>query len=136
MSRLRIALERYVGMCQGLRYKYHGPARRLSDFVTFMEARGVETITTALAMEWVTTKLVQTRLQVPEIVDLDRDSVILDRGAHVRCIGKGRKERSTPLTKVAQQALRCWLREPRRRGATALQTRSVVAKAKCAAGCR
>lgn len=54
MSRLRTALERYVGMRQGLGYKYHGPARRLSDFVTFMEARDAETITTALAMEWVT----------------------------------------------------------------------------------
>ncbi len=40
MSRLRTALERYVGMRQGLGYKYHGPARRLSDFVTFMEAHG------------------------------------------------------------------------------------------------
>ena len=54
MSRLRISLERYVGMRQGLGYKYHGPARRLSDFVTFMEARDAETITTALAMEWAT----------------------------------------------------------------------------------
>lgn len=53
MSRLRTALERYVGMRQGLGYKYHGPAGRLSDFVTFMEARGAETITAALAMEWV-----------------------------------------------------------------------------------
>ncbi|RRI01754.1 integrase [Mesorhizobium tamadayense] len=54
MSRLRTALGRYVGMRQGLGYKYHGPARRLSDFVTFMEARGAETVTTALAMKWVT----------------------------------------------------------------------------------
>ncbi|BCH19152.1 tyrosine-type recombinase/integrase [Mesorhizobium sp. L-2-11] len=54
MSRLRTALERYVGMRQGLGYKYHGPARRLSDFITFMEARGAETTTIALAMEWVT----------------------------------------------------------------------------------
>ncbi|TIO73409.1 tyrosine-type recombinase/integrase [Mesorhizobium sp.] len=54
MSRLRTALERYVGMRQGLGFKYHGPARRLSDFVTFMEARGAETVTTALAMKWVT----------------------------------------------------------------------------------
>ncbi|TGV77733.1 integrase, partial [Mesorhizobium sp. M2D.F.Ca.ET.145.01.1.1] len=35
-------------------------------------------------------------------------------------VGKGRKERSTPLPKVAQQALRGWLNEPRKRGATAL----------------
>lgn len=54
MSRLRRALERYVCMRQGLGYKYDSPARRLSDFVSFMEARGTETITVALAMEWVT----------------------------------------------------------------------------------
>ncbi len=48
----------------------------------------------------------QTGLRVSEIIDLDRDSVMLGHGAHVRCVGKGRKERSTPLTKVAQQALR------------------------------
>jgi hypothetical protein len=40
-------------MRQGLGYKYVGPARRLSDFVSFMHA-GAETITTELAMEWVT----------------------------------------------------------------------------------
>lgn len=33
MSRLRTALNRYVGMRQGLGYKYDGPARRLSEFV-------------------------------------------------------------------------------------------------------
>ncbi|MHC2567733.1 DUF6429 family protein [Rhizobium leguminosarum] len=54
MSRLRIALERYIGMRQGLGYKYDGPAKRLSEFVAFMETRGAETITNDLAMEWVT----------------------------------------------------------------------------------
>ncbi len=54
MSLLRNALERYIRMRQGLGYKYDGPARRLSDFVGFMEARGAETITVALAMEWIT----------------------------------------------------------------------------------
>lgn len=54
MSRLRKALGRYVCMRQGLGYKYDSPARRLSDFVSFMEACGAETITVALAMEWVT----------------------------------------------------------------------------------
>ncbi|WP_427147212.1 tyrosine-type recombinase/integrase, partial [Rhizobium leguminosarum] len=63
---------------------------------------------------------VQTGLRVSEIIDLDRDSVMLGRGAHVQCIGKGRKERSTPLTKVAQQTLRYWLKEPGKRGSTAL----------------
>lgn len=54
MSRLRTAFERYIGMRQGLGHKYDGPAKRLSAFVAFMEARGVETITKDLAMEWVT----------------------------------------------------------------------------------
>jgi integrase/recombinase XerD len=63
---------------------------------------------------------VQTGLRLSELVGLDRQAVTLGRGAHVRCIGKGRKERCTPLTNTAQQALRAWLKEPRRRGATAL----------------
>jgi hypothetical protein len=41
MSRLRTAFERYIGMRQGLGHKYDGPAKRLSAFVAFMEARGV-----------------------------------------------------------------------------------------------
>lgn len=54
MSRLGTALERYIHMRQGLGYKFDGPARRLSDFVTFMDAHGAGIITTKLAMEWVT----------------------------------------------------------------------------------
>lgn len=63
---------------------------------------------------------VQTGLRLSELVSLDRDAVILGTGAHVRCIGKGRKERCTPLTKTAQQALRAWLKEPAKRASTAL----------------
>lgn len=78
---------------------------------------------------------VQTGLLVSEIVDLDRDSVMLGRGAHVRCIGKGRKERSTPLTKVAQQALQSWLKEPRKCGAT-LYFRTCTAASSVPTACR
>jgi integrase/recombinase XerD len=63
---------------------------------------------------------VQTGLRLSELVNLDRDAVFLGPGAHVRCIGKGRKERATPLTKLARTTLRAWLKEPRRRGAIAL----------------
>jgi site-specific recombinase XerD len=63
---------------------------------------------------------VQTGLRLSELVGLDRDAVTLGRGSHVRCVGKGRKERCTPLTKTAQHTLRAWLKEPRLRGATAL----------------
>lgn len=35
-----------------------------------------------------------------------------DTGAHVRCVGKGRKERCTPLAKTTVAVLKAWLREP------------------------
>jgi integrase/recombinase XerD len=54
---------------------------------------------------------VQTGLRVSELVGLRCEDVELGRGAHVRCLGKGRKERCTPLRKDAVKALRGWLRE-------------------------
>jgi site-specific recombinase XerD len=63
---------------------------------------------------------IQTGLRLSELTGLDRDAVRLGAGAHVRCVGKGRKERCTPLTRFAQRALRSWLKEPGRKGTTAL----------------
>ncbi len=57
----------------------------------------------------------QTGLRVSELINLTCGDVALGTGAHVRCMGKGRKERSTPLRKDCAQALRVWLSE--RRGA-------------------
>jgi integrase len=54
MTDLRSALERYLSMRQGLGYKYQHQARRLADFVSFMEVRGATTMTTKLAVEWAT----------------------------------------------------------------------------------
>jgi len=54
---------------------------------------------------------VQTGLRVSELVALRCRDVQLGNGAHVRCLGKGRKERCTPLRKDAVAALRSWLRE-------------------------
>ena len=62
----------------------------------------------------------QTGLRLSELIGLDRDAVHLGAGAHVRCVGKGRKERTTPLTTLARRALQAWLKEPVRKGATAL----------------
>lgn len=62
----------------------------------------------------------QTGLRVSELIGLDRSALHLGRGAHVRCIGKGRKDRCTPLTKHGRCALRAWVKEPVRRGASAL----------------
>ena len=51
----------------------------------------------------------QTGLRVSELTNLNCGDISLSTGAHVRCIGKGRKERSTPLRKDCVQALRTWL---------------------------
>ena len=54
---------------------------------------------------------VQTGLRLSEITGLCRRAIVLGTGAHVRVLGKGRKERSTPLTKTTTDVLRAWLRE-------------------------
>lgn len=87
----------------------------------------------------------QTGLRVSELISLDRDFIHLGAGAHVRCNGKGRKERCTPLAAYARTAIQAWLNEPPRRGATALfpnrhggrlsadSVQSLLAKYVCAA---
>ena len=56
---------------------------------------------------------VQTGLRASELFGLRCRDVQLGAGAHVRCHGKGRKERCTPLRKDAAAALRNWLEELR-----------------------
>jgi site-specific recombinase XerD len=54
---------------------------------------------------------VQTGLRTSELIGLCCQDVVLETGAHVRCLGTGRKERCTPLRKDAVAALRRWLPE-------------------------
>jgi site-specific recombinase XerD len=62
----------------------------------------------------------QTGLRVSEIIQLEQGAVVLGVGAHVRCLGKGRKERCTPLTRQTRAALTVWLKESGVRGSTRL----------------
>ncbi len=55
------------------------------------------------------TLAVQTGLRISELIGLSRADVNLSAGAHVRCMGKGRKERATPLTTLTVAVLRGWL---------------------------
>jgi len=57
---------------------------------------------------------VQTGLRLSEITSVRREDLVLKSGAHVRVIGKGRKERCTPLAKPTVAALNAWLRDPPR----------------------
>jgi len=54
---------------------------------------------------------VQTGLRLSEMTALRHEDVSLGTGAHVRCRGKGRKERCTPLAKPTVAVLRAWIRE-------------------------
>jgi len=56
----------------------------------------------------------QTGLRLSEMTGLKREDAALDTGAHVRVIGKGRKERCVPLAKSTVTVLKTWLREPQR----------------------
>jgi site-specific recombinase XerD len=54
---------------------------------------------------------VQTGLRVSELVGLRCDDIFLGTGAHVHCLGKGRKERCTPLRAETVKMLDAWLRQ-------------------------
>jgi site-specific recombinase XerD len=54
---------------------------------------------------------IQTGLRVSEVIGLTIQDIVLDHGSYVRCKGKGRKERCTPLRKELVSALQIWLRE-------------------------
>ncbi len=56
----------------------------------------------------------QTGLRLSEIIALKREDLIFGTGAHVRVLGKGRKERCTPLTRRTTEVLKQWLKEPPR----------------------
>ncbi len=54
---------------------------------------------------------IQTGLRVSELTGLCQQDVVLGTGAHLRCEGKGRKHRCTPLRKEIATLLGSWLEE-------------------------
>ncbi len=54
---------------------------------------------------------IQTGLRVSELTALRREDVTFGIGAHVRCNGKGRKLRCTPLRPDVKKVLAAWLHE-------------------------
>jgi integrase/recombinase XerD len=54
---------------------------------------------------------VQTGLRISELAALTRDDITIGPGANVRTVGKGRKERRTPLISSTVAVLKAWLRE-------------------------
>jgi len=70
---------------------------------------------------------VRTGFRLSELTGLRRQDVHLGTGAHLKCLGKGRKRRDTPLDKPTVKLLHAWMHEqdgnpedplfPSRRGA-------------------
>ena len=56
------------------------------------------------------TTLIATGLRVSELINLTRtDARLQPTGSHIHCIGKGRKERCTPLSPAAAVVMKDWL---------------------------
>lgn len=55
---------------------------------------------------------VQTGLRLSELTSLTREDLVIGKVAYVRVIGKGRKERTTPLTKQTLEVIKAWMQEP------------------------
>jgi len=53
----------------------------------------------------------QTGLRVTELANLRRGDIVTGTGAHLRCEGKGRKQRCTPLRRETLKVLKVWLKE-------------------------
>lgn len=56
---------------------------------------------------------IQTGLRASELVNLRCSDVVLGSGAHIRCMGKGRKERCTPLRRDTAKLLAAWIGDRR-----------------------
>ena len=55
--------------------------------------------------------MIQTGVRVSELTGLCCQDVVLGIGSYIHCIGKGRKERCTPLMKEMAKTLKAWLKE-------------------------
>lgn len=87
---------------------------------------------------------IQTGLRASELTHLRIDQIVTGSHPFIRCTGKGRKERCTPLTRQTLAVLRAWLKERRgtpsdpvfpsyRRGALSLDALEKIAKKYAAA---
>ena len=95
------------------------PKRFERNLVTYLTAKEIEALLGACdTSSWVGLRdrtmfllAVETGLRVSELIGLNNDDVTLEHGAHVHVVGKGRKERRTPLLGEAVAVLRSWRAE-------------------------
>ena len=112
-----LEVPQYAGLIQRvLGIPYKRLARRLVTYLTRPEVEAL--LASVDKSTWVGRRnhalllvAVQTGLRLSELTGLRQKDVVLGAGAHVRCEGKGRKERCTPLTKPAVAVLKAWIKE-------------------------
>jgi site-specific recombinase XerD len=90
--------------------------RRAVDFIDRTEMEAL--LAAPDALTWIGRRdrailllALQTGLRVSELINLNCSDVTFGVGAHVRCEGKGRKERSTPLRRDTIRIIEAWLKE-------------------------
>lgn len=98
------------------------PSKRyVKRSVTFLDAEEIAALLAAPdRTKWVGRRdhvllllALQTGLRASELINLRCKDVALGVGAHIRCIGKGRKERSTPLRRDTAKLIQDWIGERR-----------------------
>jgi site-specific recombinase XerD len=107
----------HAGLIQRvLAIPYKRLTRRLVNYLTRPEVEAV--LASVDKSTWIGRRnhalllvAVQTGLRVSELTGLRQRDVVLGPGAYVRCEGKGRKERCTPLAKPTVAVLKAWIKE-------------------------
>lgn len=92
--------------------------RHVKRAVTFLDSEDMEAFLAAPdRTTWVGRRdhlillvALQAGLRASELIGLRRRDVVLGAGAHIRCEGKGRKERCTPLRRETASLLEAWIR--------------------------
>lgn len=93
--------------------------RHVKRAVTFLDSEEMEAFLAAPdRATWVGRRdhlillvALQAGLRASELIGLRRRDVVKGAGAHIRCEGKGRKERCTPLRRETARLLEAWIGE-------------------------
>lgn len=119
-SLFRYAALRHPEHAQTIQQVLAIPQKRFDKTeVSFLEAEEVDALIAAPDLgRWegrrdhaLIVLAVQTGCRLSELTGLNRCNIQLGEGAHLRCTGKGRKQRCVPLTSCTVAILDVWLQE-------------------------